>query len=74
MWNRYRQITATATTVVTTGAKYAVRKNGLKRLRRESSSIAAPSDTAIDSGTPTTTKYVVLPSASQNSGSRSSVA
>ncbi len=54
--------------MVTTGAKNAVRKNGLKRPSFECSSNAAPSDIAIDSGTPTITKYIVLPSAFQNSG------
>ena len=51
--------------------KKAVRKNGLNTPSLEFSSSAAPSDTAIDSGTPTTTKYKVLPSAFQNSGLRS---
>ena len=47
---------ATATSVVTTGAKRATRKNDLKRASFEFNSSAAPSETAIDSGTPTTTK------------------
>jgi hypothetical protein len=68
VWNRYRQITATATTVVTTGAKNAVRKNALNRPSLECSSNAAPSDNATDSGTPTMTKYRVLPSDFQNNG------
>lgn len=73
VWNRYRQITATATTVVTTGANNAVRNTGLKRASFECSSNAAASDTKIDSGTPATTKYSVLPSAFQNSGLPSSL-
>ena len=65
-------MTATATSVVTTGANSAVRKKPLKRASFECSSSAAPSDAAIDSGTPTTTKYSVLPNACQNSGVSSS--
>jgi hypothetical protein len=63
-------MTATATSVVTTGANSAVRKNGLNQATREFSSSAAPSEAPIDNGTPTATKYRVLPSACQNSGVR----
>ena len=49
-------MTATATSVVTTGAKSAVRKKALKRTSLECRSRAAPKEAAIDSGTPMTTK------------------
>src|SRR5690348_8809935 len=65
---RYRQITATATTVVTTGANSAVRNSGFIRAAEEFSSSAVPSETSIESGTPTTTKYSVCQSAAQNNG------
>jgi hypothetical protein len=54
--------------VVTTGANSAVRNSPLKRATGEFSSSAVPSDAAIDSGTPTTTKYSVFQSDFQNSG------
>jgi len=67
-------MTATATSVVTTGANSAVRKNALKRTSGDCSNTAQPSERAIDSGTPTTTKYSVLPSDFQNSGKLSTCA
>jgi hypothetical protein len=57
--------------VVTTGAKSAVRKKALARTTEAFSSSAAPSETAIESGTPTTTKYIVLPRAFQKRGDES---
>ncbi|MNN85276.1 hypothetical protein D3C81_2025440 [compost metagenome] len=54
--------------MVTTGANNAVRNSALKRAAGALSSIAAPSDKVMESGTPTTTKYAVLPSAFQNIG------
>ena len=53
------------------GAKNAVRKNGFNRPSLECSNNAAPSDRATDNGTPTTTKYSVLPRVFQNNGLRS---
>jgi len=58
--------------VVTTGANSAVRNAPRARTSRAFSRTAEPSDTAIDSGAPTTTKNKVLRSADQNSGVASS--
>jgi hypothetical protein len=49
-------MTATATSVVTTGAKSAVRNAAWNRVTLEWRRSAVPNDTPIDSGTPTTTK------------------
>jgi len=49
--------------------KKIVRKNGFQRATRASTSSAAPSDTATESGPPTKTKYAVLRSAIQKRGS-----
>ena len=65
----YRHTTATATSVVTTGAKYTVRNRPRSFATLEFTSSAAPSETPRDSGTPSATKYKVLPSDFQNSGS-----
>ena len=49
-------MTATATSVVTTGVKRAVRKKLFARASGELRSNAAPSEAPMDSGTPTATK------------------
>src|SRR6266576_6393753 len=67
-WYRYFQTIATATSVVTNGAKYAVRKNVGHFVSREFTSSAAASATNTDRGAPTKAKYSVFLSAVQNSG------